>query len=405
MGDAVPCGVTMADIYTSAAMSDPYPLYRRVREVHPVCWDDQLGSRGAWMVTGFDAAHAILRDARFSASRRSRSVPGDPAPLRLMYSGMLGLDPPAHTRVRRQFSRTYTPQAVAGLRSHIEATAHRLLDHVLCQGQGEMDAMAAYGYALPALVNADVFGIRDDWSDYFGWMLSWGLLVDDGPIATKHHGHLLRDISQYGDYFRALLVEPDRTAPDGLLSHMRATASEDGFSSENELIGNLILVLTAGQMTTAHEIGNTLIHVLTSRALYERLRADPSLMTASMPEFLRYDGSVQLTKRVVSVSAEVEGQELKVGDEVFIWLGAANRDPTRFPDPDRLDLDRGVPQHLSFSHGLHYCLGAQLGQLTAEIGVRAFIERVPSPRVHADRIQRATTATFHGPHELPVSFG
>lgn len=402
--------LTMAHIYRPEFVADPYPLYRRIRETDPVFWDARMGDGGAWMVTGYDAALTVLRDPRFSA-RRPQWDPEryDPpereavaAPLNALAHQLFVVDPPDHTRLRRQMMPAFLPRAVEALRERIETAATRLLDEVA--GTGRMDAMAQYGFALPSAIVSHVLGIPpEDRDRYWRRIINWGVVVDDGPLARANPGHHLAGVGKYMDYFRDLLRRRDAHR-DGLVQALADGYEQGTFQDEEELLGNLIFLLTAGQTTTAHQIGNTLTAIIGQPEVYERLAADPELAVVATPEFMRYDSSVQLTKRRVGEEIELSGHQLLPGQEVFVWIGGAHRDPARYPDPERLDLDRVVGQHLALGHGIHYCAGGQLGQLVNEIAIRLFVTRIRAPRLDPAGVERSGTPTFRGPHALPVTF-
>ncbi|MEU2283741.1 cytochrome P450 [Streptomyces sp. NPDC013178] len=399
--------VSLSDVYRPEFIDDPYPLYRRARETHPVLWDPRMGDAGAWMVTGYDTALTALRDPRFSARRPQ----WDPAagterttsPLRALHTQVFVSDPPDHQRIRRALSGPFLPRAVDAMRPDLERAAHRLLDAVL--PRGEMDFMADYALALPSATVCGLLGVPEEDRDrLWKFIVSWGLLVDDGPFGKENPEYHLGGIGKYMDYFRRQLdLRRTRRADD--LMQTALDAWDDGeFHSEEELLGNLIFLLTAGRTTTAHQIGNTVLALLDQPDVYAAVAADPSLVPAATPEFMRYDSSVQLTRRRATEPVELGGRTVEPGQEVFVWIGAAHRDPAVFADPDRIDPDRPRTPNLALGHGAHYCLGGRLGQLVNEIAVRAFLERVRRPGVDPAGVQRTLTPTFRGPHVMPMTF-
>ncbi|WP_329215625.1 cytochrome P450 [Streptomyces sp. NBC_01485] len=399
--------VSLSGVYRPEFIDDPYPLYRRARERDPVLWDPQMGDAGAWMVTGYETALTALRDARFSAHRPQ----WDPAtgtertasPLRALHTQVFVSDAPDHQRIRKAMSQPFLPRAVDAMRGDIERAAHRLLDAVL--HRGEMDFMADYALALPSETVCQVLGVpREDRGTVWKFILSWGLLVDEGPLSKEHPEYHLAGIGKYMDYFRGQLALRRRRRTDDLMQTVADAWDDGGFSSEEELLGNLIFLLTAGQTTTAHQIGNTVLALLAQPEVYGKVAADPSLVPAATPEFMRYDSSVQLTKRRATEPVELGGRLIEAGQEVFVWIGAAHRDPAVFPGPDRIDLDRPRTPNLALGHGAHYCLGGRLGQLVNEIAVRSFLERVTGPGVDLSGVHRTATPTFRGPHVMPMTF-
>ncbi|MGI5282720.1 cytochrome P450 [Nonomuraea polychroma] len=407
--------ITMADIYRQEHVDDPYPLYRQVRESDPVYWDDKMGDAGAWMVTGYAAAQTALMDPRLSAKRPHwgpDQLPGDPqldSAQRAIDQQIVVSDAPAHTRLRQHLTRPFLRRRVDAMREDAAKLAHALLDAAIDGESGELDAMDRYAFALPAISLTGLLGIPAYDQRYLSWMLSLGLLIDDGPLSRSHQRKLLGGVAEYTAFFAQHVADRREARRDGrredLVQTLADCYTDGGFANAEELHGNLAFLLTAGQISTAHQIGNTLLHLLRHPDAYERLRADPAAVPAATAEFMRYDASIQLTKRRVREPFELGGHELKADEEVFVWIGAAHRDPEQFAEPDRLDLDRAGVKHIAFGHGIHYCLGGRLGQLVHDVAVQAFIERVPSPRLLTDTIERSVMPTFRGPYKLPVGFG
>jgi cytochrome P450 len=399
---------SMADIYRPEYITDPYPLYRAIREINPVYWDERGGEDGAWMVTGFEPALAALTDRRLSARRPQWDPHDQPAeqsgPLGTLHNQVFVIDPPRHTVVRKLLSKPFLPRAVEQMRARIEQAADHLLDRVV--DRGEMEVMADYALALPGAVVSGVLGVPvEDQPKIWRRILSWGLVVDGGPPSRQNPEYHLRSIGKYMEYFREQLARRRDQRTDDLLQTLADSWGEGAWASEEELLGNLIFMLTAGQTTTAHQIGNTVLSLMAFPEVLARMAADPSAVVAATPEFMRYDSSVQLTKRRAQEPVELGGQRIETGQEILVWIGAAHRDPVAFPDPDVLDPDRPKTPNLSLGHGIHYCLGGQLGQLVNEVAITRFVDRIGNPRVDLDKVERAETPTFRGPHKLPITFG
>ncbi|MFI9405145.1 cytochrome P450 [Nocardia sp. NPDC052316] len=406
--------LTMHEIYNEEYLDDPYPLFQRIREVDPVYWDERMGEAGGWMITGYEPAMTALMDPRLTAKRPNwdpSRLPEDSEPANVdamtsLNKQVVVSELPGHTRIRKLFNRPFLPKPVERMREEIMKTADRLLDRALVGGSGQMDAMGDFGFAMPATSLGGVLGIPKK-LNYLPWMFSLGMLIDDGPVAQEIQPKLLRGVHDYLEFFRGQIEERrDGAGYDDMMQILADAYTTGEFSDERELHANLAFLLTAGQISTAHQIGNTIMHLLRAPELYERLRAEPELVPAFSPELMRFDASIQLTKRRVIEPMELGGHELAAGAEIFIWIGAAHRDPDRFIDPDRLDLDREDVTHLTFGRGIHYCLGAQLGKLAHDISVQAFLERVPCPRLAVEgKVKRSIMPTFRGPYQLPVAFG
>jgi cytochrome P450 len=405
-------GVSMADVYRPEHLADPYPLYHQVRAAGPVLWDERMGSGGAWMLTGYDAVLAALRDPRFSARRPQWTVESLPEalretlarPVRSMALALFATDPPEHTRVRALMARAFTPRAVEAARDVVERVGAELLD--AARARGEMDVVRDFAYALPAIVMSGMLGMApEDRGHVFRWILSYGLLLDGGMLGSEDRARCLAAVTEFLDYF-ARIVERRASEPrDDVLQTFVDAHGRGEFAGEDELLGSLIFLVIAGQITTTHMIGNSLLQLMRHPEQYAALRDDPGLMPAALHEFLRYDCSVQMTHRRPLDALELGGQRMEAGDEVFVWMAAANRDPAQFPDPDRFDIRRDPARSLTFGQGIHYCLGAPLGQLVVETGVRLFLERVPSPRFDPAGVRRSAVPMFRGVHSFPIGLG
>ncbi len=407
MTQALPQELTMTDLYRPEYIEDPYPLYRRFRDAGRVAWDRQMGENGAWMVTGYEQALLTLTDSRYSARRpqwdpeqHDEKVAG---PMRALHTQVFVSDAPDHQRVRSLLTKPFLPRAVARMRPDVERAADMLLDAVA--DRGEMDFMGDFALALPAAMVCRVLGIpKEDRGRVWRYILSWGLLVDEGPMSKENPEAHLAALGKYMDFFRKQLDRRRTERHDDLMQTLADSWAAGEFASEEELLGNLIFMLTAGQTTTAHQIGNTTLSLLANPDVLAQIQDDPGLVPAATPELMRYDSSVQLTKRRTTEEMELDGVKLGAGDELYVWIGAAHRDPEAFQDPDRLDINRPKKQNLSLGHGAHYCLGGQLGQLVNEVAIQRFAERIRNPQVDRAKIGRTLTPTFRGPHSMPMTF-
>jgi cytochrome P450 len=403
--------LTMSVIHERENLLDPYPLYRRIREVSPVFWDAKMGQNGAWMITGYDAAVAVLLDHKLYSARRPEWDPSaHDAEVATACTGlgaqMFAVDPPAHARLRKQVTKPFSPRAVERLRPVITEVANELIDAVL--DRGEMDLLADFAMPLGSSMVCRVLGVPlEDRELMWRHILNWGMVVDDHPLARENPNFHLAEIGKYLDYFAQQVAKRREARTDDLIQALTDGWDEGLFADEVELFGNLMFLLTAGQTTTAHQMGNTMRGLLEDRHadVLAQLTANPSLVPPATPEFMRYDGSVQLVKRRPVQSVELAGQQIGAGEELFVWLGAANRDPAVFVNPDQIILDRPKIQHLALSHGSHYCLGGQFGQLVNEIGIQLLLERVRNPKIVWDKLEPLRTGTFQGSHLMPLTFG
>jgi cytochrome P450 len=360
-------------------LADPYPLYRRLREEDPVHWDPYLH---AWVVTRYADVGEVLY--RFRAARTpdpDRLVDlglGELTPVAaVMIRQMLFLDPPEHGRVRRLASVAFTPRRVAMLREHIRQIAVELVDDLA--GEAGFDLMAGLANPLPAIVTAELLGVPTSdherlksWSQDFAEML--GNFQHNPGRAKKVLGSLEEMVA----YFREAMIREAVVPTEGLINAL-ATAEVDGDRlNEDEVIANVIVTMVGGQETTTNLIGNGLLTLLRQPDQLERLRSDPTLLPGAVEELLRYESPSQHTARLAPAGAVLGGKTIPEGDAVIAVMGAANRDPERFNDPDRLDLGRQDNRHLAFGWAGHFCFGAPLARLEGQIAFEALLARFPN---------------------------
>ncbi|HUM17589.1 MAG TPA: cytochrome P450 [Candidatus Nitrosotalea sp.] len=392
------------DPLSPAFYADPYPAYRRLRETDPV-W---LSPLGLWILTGYDDCVMSLRDPRFgrdgfeailSAQYGEESEPG-----RLPRS-MLFRDPPDHTRLRSLVNRAFTPRVIEGMREQIEGVVHRLLDRV--QGRGQMDVIADLAYPLPVTVICDMLGvpvadheqIRAWSSDTIRSLDAIGIPSDPSIIERGRAGR--RGIAEY---FRGLLPERRRHPRADLLSSLIAAEEQGDRLTEGELLATCVLLFIAGHETTVNLIGNGLLALLQHPDQLERLRREPGLISRAVEELLRFDSPVQRTARITNAEVELGGKTIPKGAFVVTAIGAANRDPAHFPDPDRLDIARADNRHIAFGFGIHFCLGAPLARVEGQLAIGALLERMPRLRLAGPERQWRESSTLRGLKALPVVF-
>lgn len=386
-------------------LANPYPLYRRLREEDPVHWDPYLH---AWVVTGYQDVVTVLQ--RFLADR---TPPPEKlaalgmeqlAPIaRVMVRQMLFLDPPQHGRVRALASVAFTARRVEVLRRHIQQITDSLLDRI--QPCGVSDLMVDIANPLPAIVTAEMLGmpIEDHlklkaWSEDFAEMLG-NFQHNPGRAAA-----VLRSVEEMTTYFLAAVRQEDSSPTEGLVNAL-ATAEVDGDRlSEEEIVANVIVTMVGGQETTTNLIGNGLLTLLRQPSEMERLRADSSLVASAVEELLRYESPSQHTARLAPDDLMLGDKSIRSGQAVIAVMGAANRDPARFPDPDRLDLARADNRHLAFGWASHFCFGAPLARMEGQIALETMLRRLPDLQLAPVPITWRPNLGLRGLTALPVSF-
>jgi cytochrome P450 len=387
--------------------ADPYPVYRQMRAKDPVHWSELAR---AWFLTRYADVALILKDGRFSVEgtqQKSNERMGvkldENSPLRrINRRWMLFVDPPDHTRLRGLVNRALTPKAVEALRPRIQQLVDGLLDSVA--DKGEMEVVHDLGDPLPARVLSQLLGFPDEDSALLKpWADVVGMGID--PILRPEVISRINDvILEAGDYFERQIEERRRRPGEDLLSSLIA-AEEDGERlTSDELMSTLFLFLAAGTETTTNLTCNGIYTILCHPDQLSRLRQDPALLETAIEEFLRYETPVQVTGRVAKEDIEVGGKIIRRGHPVGLLLGAANRDPEQFTDPDQLDIGRAANRHDAFSFGPHFCVGAPLGRMEASIAIGTVLQRFPNLKLVSEKAEWRTTMNNRGLQTLPVTF-
>lgn len=408
--------------------ADPYPLYQRLRDHERV----HHASVGATLVSGYDEGLAVLKDPHASSDehlvdlrvRAGRDGAGllAEAPGRLLFKLadskghgvgegtfirlaerlLISLDPPDHTRIRSLAARAFTPRVVEHLRPDIEQLATRLLDELA--PDGGTDLLESYCYRFPVIAICNLLGVPPEDHDQFG---AWVPHVVAGLDAASVTSRRVRERAEAAagglDRYLRGLIERRRADPgDDLLSALIAAADGEDRLSEDELVAFAALLLIAGHETTANLMGNGLLHLWQNADQFHRWRTEPDLRPTGVEELLRYDSPVQLVQRIAAEPIHIGDVAIAAGRFIMVLLGAANRDPQRFHDPDRLDLGRDEGPPLSFGFGIHHCIGAPLARVEAEVALGALFDRFPRLRVELPEPRWKPTLIFRGLRELPV---
>ena len=389
-------------------VTDPYPLYRWLRERQPVRKDPLAP---VWVLTRHDDVTEMLRSPRFRKDpfapqrlprvvRKQLGVPGEETRSQPETVSMLFLDPPAHTRVRAVFSRAFTPATLAELRPGIERMARQCIDRV--DPAGRMDLIADLAYPLPVVTIVEMLGFpAEDFPRIKQWSddLAAALSLNPSPQQQTRSNQAWNEIREY---FERVVARMGRTPGNSMLSRLLEAENEPDGLNRDEVFTNCVLLLSAGHETTTNLIGNGMLALLRNRDQWELLIRQPELIESAVEELLRYDSPVQWTSRLAGEPIEINGQTIPPGEIVLGCLGAANRDPARFSDPDRLDIRRSDNRHLAFGSGIHYCLGAALARMEAQIAIGELARRFPRMRLAKTKLRWMKGLTFRGVKSLPV---
>jgi cytochrome P450 len=387
-----------------AGLGDPYESYRQLRERGPV----HRMPNGLWVLARYADVAALLHDSRFGREGFERhfgltdGARGDTAGSR---QSMLFRDPPHHTRLRDAVSRAFTPRAVEAVRPRVQAHADALLDRVASAGR--MDVVADLAEPLPRAVIGELLGIPEAhriacaaWSATVARSLDALPIPEDQPLVAE--GQTAR--RALGGYVRELVAARRAQPERDLITTLVEAADQDGLLSDSELVAMVVLLLVAGTETTGSLIATTVWALLRHPDALARVREAPWLLPAAIEEALRWESPVQRTWRIATTDVEVAGQQIPAGALVVLLLGAANRDPARFAEPDRFDILRRDLGHLAFGAGVHRCLGAFLARLETQVAVGTLLRRWATLELATERPMWRPTATLRGLATLPVTW-
>jgi cytochrome P450 len=391
------------DLWSPAFRNDPYPLFRQMRAENPVHWDGY-----SWFLTRHADVLFAFTDPRFSAERLNPTGWLDPEELeqvKLVYeisqAMMLFRDPPAHTRLRGLVAQAFSAKMMEGMRPRIQEIVDGLLDDVVARG--ELDVIRDLANPLPGVVIAELLGVpaadqpqfkhwANEYAAFLGGIGDYSAMRRRGQQAAMELGQYILEVAA------RRRVEPR----DDLITALVQAEEAGDKLSELELVATVFLLIFAGNETTTNLIGNGILTLLRQPEAAAQLRAQPEIIRTAVEELLRYESPVQLTNRWALEDVEIGGRQILAGQNVQTLLGAANRDPEQFPDPDRLDLTRRPNRHIAFAHGIHFCLGAPLARFEGQIAINAVMQRFPHLALASDEVEWQANDVFRSLRALPL---
>lgn len=354
---------------------DPYPLYAELRELAPVYQSES----GMWFASSYEAAATVLRSPTFGQGDGARMISQDPrygdsAVLQALGQMITFIDPPDHTRLRRLVSRVFSPRVIDRLRDYVAQVVDDLLEPMVREGGG--DLVTGFADHIPVTVVCHLLGVPpSDHQQCRTWSEEVGLSVEPG-VSNEQMKRADRAQLEYDSYFRALAAEKRAHPADDVMTLLTQAEDEGDKLSEQELVSMATEIIGAGSETTRNLIGSGILALLRNPDELSQLRADPGLIRSGVEEILRYEAPVQTAvPRFVLHDVELEGVRLPEGAMIGAVIGAANRDPKRFEEPDRLDLDRPDNQPLTFAPGIHHCLGASVARLEGQLAIGTVARR------------------------------
>ena len=401
------------DLYSSDFRETTHETYARMREHDPVfCQPGLDGETPIWFVTRYDDVVAVLQDDRrfvldpalaLTAEELAGLEAASPLPRDdRVNTNLLAKDGDDHRRLRRLVAKAFTPRIVEQLRPRVQEIADELLERVV--DRGRMDLVDDYAFPLPITVIAELLGIPVEDQDRFR---TWSNTFVLPPITEELQQQFLAHTEEFVAYLDELFAARRADPREDLVTALVQAEEAGDHLSENELYSMVVLLIVAGHETTVSLITNAVLALLSNPTALEAVRADPSLMPGAVEELLRYDSPVERTiTRWVAADVDLGGRTMARGDLVIAVIGSANRDPERFPDADVLDLEREDVKHVGFGRGSHYCLGAPLARIEADIALRTLFARMPGLRlaIEKDDLYWRPIPLFRSLASLPVAW-
>jgi cytochrome P450 len=389
--------------------ANPYPFYAQLRHQDPVHWDEELGF---WVLTRYADIAWVYQDPRFSRARGLQSgyerLPEFEQALaepvyRCFSKTMFYSDPPYHTRLRGLVNKAFTPTAVERMRPYVQQTVDTLLDAV--QADGKMDAIRDFANPLPILVIAHMLGLpAQERKQFKQWSDDLFAILGSVPHSPELMEGAARSLTALTEYITKLSAERRRQPREDLLTALVGATENGEKLTQDELVANMIILLSAGHETTINLIGNGLLALLQNPDQLQKLHARPDLIDSAVEEIMRYDNPVQISYRSAAEDVEIGGKCIYKGQLVNSILGAGNRDPERFSEPDRFDIARDAGRHLGFGLGIHFCLGAPLVRLEAQTAFTAMLRRFPKLSLATETLEWQEHPIFRGVKSLQVEF-
>lgn len=401
--------LSLSNLLRPEVRADPYPFYADLRSEDPVHWDESLGF---WVLTRYADITAVYADSRFSRAqglrsgfeRLSETEKRIAEPVYHSFSKtMFYSDPPYHTRLRGLVNSAFTPTAVEQMRPHIRRIVDGLLDAV--QAKGEMDAIRELAHPLPILVITQMLGLpsEDRWQ-FKKWSDDLFAILGSVPHAPELMDRAARSLAELTEYLTALSEARRQQPQNDLLSALVTVVEKGERLTQEELIANVTILLSAGHETTSNLIGNGLLALLQHPEQLQKLRENPHLISSAVEEMMRYDNPVQIAYRSAADDVEIGGKWIRKGQLVNSILAAGNRDPQRFSEPDRFDITRDEGRHLGLGLGIHFCLGAPLVRLEAQIAFSTILRRFPKMQLATENFEWQEHPIFRGAKSLPLVF-
>ena len=400
-------GVPVAfDPFEAGFVASPYDQYARLRAQDPVHWSDLLEG---WVLTRHDDVVALLRDPTVSVELDNARATGVVALQRERQSRsgrpsdtLVLLDDPDHNRLRRLLQRPFGPRPVEALRAMVAERVDRAIAELAPRGR--MDVIGDFAYPLPVAVFNDMLGLPDeDAARVRSWIQAVARMLDP-VLDDEEHARCQALMDEMYDYLDGLVERKREDPADDVLTELVLAEEEGDRLSRSELVAQVVTLYVAGHEPTMSLIGNGLLHLLRQPDQLALLRAQPELLSNAVNELLRYDGPNQFVRRIATQPMTIGGREIAAGDVLYPCVGAANRDPARWDDPDRVRIDRpDAAHHVQFGSGVHHCLGSHLARLQAEVALGALVFRLDDVELAGDPVW-SERMVIRGLQSLPIAY-
>jgi len=384
--------------------ANPYPMFHMLRQAMPIC----PTPIGAWILTRYEDGHSVLIDKRFATIDLNRlgqsgQLPDSPTlqeARTAMGRTMLFMDPPRHGRIRGLVSKAFSPRMVESLRPRIAGITDHLIQQLAIRG--DVDLIKEFAYPLPVIVIAEMLGVPAEDRDLFRkWTTNLAPLIDFN-LNSDAVDRAMTSMAELDEYMRELVAERRGNPKEDLISALIAAEEKGDRLTVDEMMANIVLLLGAGHETTANLIGNGMLALLKNRGELERLQREPQLVENAVEECLRYDSPVQATGRRALENVIIGGIPIPKDSHAIVLIGACNRDPARFAEPDRFDITRQDNDHLAFGGGIHFCLGANLARVEGRIAIGALTSKFPGIDLAGDTVEYREMFNLRGLKSLPV---
>jgi len=401
--------LSLSNLHDPEVRADPYPFYTQLRSEDPVHWDESMGF---WVLTRFADIASVYGDARFSRAQGLRrgferlpeAEQRIAEPVYHSFSkSMFYSDPPYHTRLRGLVNNAFTPNAVEQMRPHVQRIVDSLLDAL--QTKGEMDAIHDLAHPLPILVISQMLGLpAEERVRFKQWSDDLFAILGSVPHAPELMERASQSLAELTDYLTMLSLSRRQQPQNDLLSALVGVVEKGERLTQEELVANVTILLSAGHETTSNLIGNGLLALLRNPDQMQKLRDHPKLVSSAVEEMMRYDNPVQIAYRSAAEDVEIGGKYIRKGQLVNSILAAGNRDPERFSEPDQFDISRDEGRHLGFGLGIHFCIGAPLVRLEAQIAFSTILRRFPELHLATENMEWQEHPIFRGVKSLSLAF-